>query len=207
VLPTVVPIAAIAPASTGASRPWSLAVAVADDDLQPAALLIHEAEHVLVAGPPRSGRTTALLAIEAAFRHAVPDGMVTVFAPPRSPLAPRAGAPVPDRGRVLVLVDDADRMDDTEGVLAALLAAGDTRPDVHVVAAARPDALRARYDHWARTVRRSGVGLLLQPDADVDGDLLGVRLPRRPPVPRVAGRGYLVADGSVRLVQVASPAP
>lgn len=207
VLPAVVPVAAVAPGSVGASRPWRLSIAVADDDLRGAALPIHEAEHVLVAGPARSGRTTALLAIEAAFRHAVPDGTVTVVAPPRSPLAPRAGAPVPARGPALVLVDDADRIDDDDGVLAALLAGTDVHPDVHVVAAARSDALRARYDHWTRAVRRSGLGLLLQPDVDVDGDLLGVRLPRRPPIARLAGRGYLVADGAVRLVQLASPAP
>ena len=53
------------------------------------------------------------------------------------------------------------------------------RPDVVVVAAGRADALRGLYSHWTRTVRAGRVGLLLQPDVDLDGDLLSVRLPRR----------------------------
>ncbi len=77
------------------------------------------------------------------------------------------------------------------------------RPDVVVVAAGRADALRSLYSHWTRTVRASRVGLLLQPDVDVDGDLLSVRLPRRTTTAIGPGRGYLCAGGEVDLVQVA----
>jgi S-DNA-T family DNA segregation ATPase FtsK/SpoIIIE len=55
----------------------------------------------------------------------------------------------------------------------------------------------------------SRLGLLLQPDVDLDGDLLGTVLPRRgavAPLAAVPGRGYLVVDGRPGLVQVAAPA-
>ena len=49
---------------------------------------------------------------------------------------------------------------------------------------------------------RTRTGLLLQPSARSDGDALGLRIP---PLPRVAGRGYLVVDGAAEEVQVALP--
>ena len=89
--------------------------------------------------------------------------------------------------------------------MARLLAAsGD---DVHVVAAGRPDALRISYGHWTHAIRRSRLGLLLRPDHDVDGALLGAALPRRAPVALAPGRGYLVADGDVEFVQIANGEP
>jgi S-DNA-T family DNA segregation ATPase FtsK/SpoIIIE len=54
-------------------------------------------------------------------------------------------------------------------------------------------------------VRQSRAGLLLQPDVDLDGDLLSVRLPRRTTTPIGPGRGYLCIGGDIELVQVAQP--
>ena len=51
---------------------------------------------------------------------------------------------------------------------------------------------------------RERTGLLLQPLARSDGDALGLRVPA---LPRLAGRGYLVVDGSAEEVQVARPGP
>jgi S-DNA-T family DNA segregation ATPase FtsK/SpoIIIE len=99
----------------------------------------------------------------------------------------------------VVIVDDADSVDDA-GHLERLLVAGP--PRVHVVASARADRLRAAYRHWTTEVRRSRIGVLLRPD-DVDGELLGVRLPRGHALARVAGRGYLVTDQGVDIVQLA----
>jgi S-DNA-T family DNA segregation ATPase FtsK/SpoIIIE len=42
----------------------------------------------------------------------------------------------------------------------------------------------------------------LHPELDVDGDLLGVRLPRRTNAVFPPGRGFLVNRGEVELVQV-----
>ena len=41
------------------------------------------------------------------------------------------------------------------------------------------------------------------PNVDLDGDLLGVSLPRRAPVVLSEGRGYLVQNGELQLVQAA----
>ena len=47
--------------------------------------------------------------------------------------------------------------------------------------------------------------MLLCPDHDLDGDLLGVILPRTGRMASMPGRGYLVADGTVTGLQVALP--
>ena len=103
-------------------------------------------------------------------------------------------------GPVLVLVDDADLVDDDDGALSGLLAA--RRPDLHVVAAGRNEALRTRYGHWTRAVRAGRAAVLLQPDLDLDGDLAGTTLPRRSIVALTPGRGYLVCGGELDLVQI-----
>ena len=107
-------------------------------------------------------------------------------------------------GPVLVLVDDAEQTDD-DGPLADLAAAG--RPGLHIVAAGRAEPLRQSYGHWTRAVRAGRTGLLLQPDVDLDGDLLGCSLPRRPPTGLTRGRGWLIVDGDARFVQVAAMPP
>ena len=81
---------------------------------------------------------------------------------------------------------------------ALLEPAGDPRKDYLC------DALRSLYRPWTQTIRRSKNGLLLRPNIDLDGELAGVTLPRRSPVPFVAGRGYLAQTGELDIVQVAA---
>jgi S-DNA-T family DNA segregation ATPase FtsK/SpoIIIE len=204
VLPRHVPVDSLSPAST-TPRPWVVPVGLADRDLEEAALVLHDGDHVLVAGPSRSGRSS-ILAVLARQLHGAAH--IAAVAPRPSPLrnAPHdqlitdtARLVLPD-GPVVVLVDDADWVADHDGVLARLLASG--RSDMHVVAAVRADALRASYGQWAHAVRRSRLGVLLRPDPAIDGDLLGAVLPRRA-APRVTGRGYLVVDGEAAVVQFA----
>lgn len=104
-----------------------------------------------------------------------------------------------------MLVDDAERIDAEDPVLVGLVSS--RNPGVHVVAACRNDRARTQFGHWTREVRAHGTGLLLNPDLDLDGDLLGVRLPRRPMVDLVVGRGWLTGpDQDVSgFVQVAMP--
>jgi S-DNA-T family DNA segregation ATPase FtsK/SpoIIIE len=197
-----------APGRPFGDRPWRLEVGVADDDLGPAALTLWDGEHVLVAGPPRAGRTTALATIAAA---AVDGGARVAVLGGRSSWLPSVEGveptTVPDLaeldGPAFVLVDDAEAVDDPDGVLEALVSG--SAPGVHVVAGGRAEVLRGLYSHWTRTLRRSRAGLLLRPHLDLDGELLATPLPRRVGVPLVAGRGFLVADGAARLVQVALP--
>ena len=64
-----------------------LVVGVDFETLGPARLAVPDGEHVLVAGPPRSGRSTALVRLAASWREAHPDGAVVAIAPVRrSPL-------------------------------------------------------------------------------------------------------------------------
>ncbi|MBW3575926.1 MAG: hypothetical protein KY450_14010, partial [Actinobacteria bacterium] len=218
-LPEAVPLAAVAAdARIGRpGEPWFVPVGVSSTTLRPDGLVLYDAEHAVVTGPARSGKTVALRTLAAVVRTAAPDVAIIAVAGPRSALASAPGldrvgppaeladllAPVLDDPRPhLVLVDDADTVEDDRQALASLLAAH--RPDVHLVAAGRADGLRQLYNHWTRDVRRHKVGLLLQP-ADGDGDVVGTVLPRRAPVALTVGRGYLVHGGDVGLVQVAQP--
>ena len=73
---------------------------------------------------------------------------------------------------------------------------------INVVAAFESNSLRS-FSPWVRELRKDGRGFLLQPDLDVDGDLLNAQLPRALSSPLVAGRGFLVENGVVELVQAA----
>jgi S-DNA-T family DNA segregation ATPase FtsK/SpoIIIE len=204
VLPVAVPVASL-PAPLISGRPWSLPIGIADADLQPAPLVFHGGDHALVAGRARTGRSSALTVIAGAVRRALPDAVIGVAAFRPSPLrhvADVVAADAAELGRLadasIVLVDDAELVTD-DGTLASIL----MRADRHVVAAVHPDVLRSSYGHWAHAVRRSRLGVVLQPDVDVDGDLLGTVLPRRQVVPARPGCGYLVVDGRAELVQLA----
>ena len=100
-----------------------------------------------------------------------------------------------------MLIDDAEGVEDATGVVKRLVDAGPAT--TRIVIAGRPDALRSLYGHWTQSVRRSKAGIMLVPDRDLDGDLLGAQLPRRVHVAMQPGRGFLVADGEADLIQVA----
>jgi S-DNA-T family DNA segregation ATPase FtsK/SpoIIIE len=207
------------------ARPWTIPVGVAERTRMPAGLVAYQGEHVLIAGPARSGRSTALLTVAAACRAARPRARVVAVAGPRSPLGgdplvdevvhpsqigerlsslvEPAGAADGPGALLVVLVDDAEAVDDVGGILERLATAD--RPDLLFVAAGRNDGIRSGYSHWTRPLRRSKLGILLRPDIDLDGDLLGATIPRRAPVAMAAGRGYVAASGDVELVQVAVP--
>jgi len=219
-LPDDVRVDELGLAPTFDGEPWRLPVGIGEDDLSPAVLEVYEGEHVLVAGPARSGKSTLLLAIAESIRGVSGSTRPVVWGigDRRSPLAHApldrvaVGADeVPallaalrlERGPVVLLIDDAERFDDTDQSIANLLASN--RPGLCVIAAGRSVDLRSLYGHWTKTVRKSRCGVLLQPDVDYDGELLGVTLPRRSPVALTQGRGYAGAGGAVRLVQAMSP--
>ena len=200
-----------------------LPLGVADSDLSVAHLTLLPGGHALVAGPPRSGRTTALSSIAAAGRDAgLAVVVVTAFGGATSASGawgpvdamldhadPDLLAAIDDADRepagLLVLVDDADLTPDDHPVLGIL--ATERRADRHVVAAGRSDRLRSAYGHWSRELHADRTGLLLQPDPDLDGDLLGVHLPRRFATSLLPGRGWLAGNGHDGLIQVAGLGP
>lgn len=201
-----------------AGEPWQLPVGIRESDLQPQFLELFEGEHALIAGPARSGKSSLLLAIAEAARMASPEVKVFGLCSRRSPLAdarldqvansPDETAPVIaairlQRGPVLLLIDDAERFADTDQSIAALV--GNSPANLHIVAAGRADDLRSLYNHWTKTLRKSRCGVLLQPNIDFDGELLGAQIPRKAPVRISTGRGYACTGGAVELVQAARP--
>ena len=191
--------------------------AMSDLTLQPVGFALHHGEHALVLGPPRTGRTATLAAIAAAARSAGVE--VTVVADQPDDLSVRLGVgPAPVEGlaadtggsdhpaRRLLLVDDADRVDDPGGVLARIAARSGGR--CHLVAATTADRMRSSYGHWLAEMRSCRTGVMFRP-GPLDGDLLGAALPARLVLPPLPGRGLIVADGTVAAAQVAlvGPAP
>src|SRR5205807_545536 len=145
-------------------------------------------EHVLVTGPPRSGKTNALALMARTIRAADSDTVLIGICESRSPLHSIDAfdavgslaelehivrAACADARRWFVFVDDAPTVDDVDNALTGALRSG--RADLHVIAAGRADDVRAAYGHWLRIVRQSRAGVLLQPDLAADGDLVGAR--------------------------------
>ncbi|SDT06781.1 FtsK/SpoIIIE domain-containing protein [Microlunatus soli] len=202
-------------------EPWLLPVGIREVDLEPQLLELYEGEHAMIAGPARSGKSTLLLSIAESIRTADPSIQIWGICDRRSPLG---SSPLLDRvgvgaddvpavlaaarihtGRLVLLIDDAERFEDTDEAIANLLAAG--LSGFFVIAAGRSDDLRSMYGHWTKTVQKSRCGVVLQPNVDFDGELIGVNLPRRAPVAMTPGRGYAGVAGSVALVQTSSPTP
>lgn len=209
-------------------RDLAAVLGLGDAELEPVVVDVSD-RHFLVAGPYRSGRSTALAAVcDSLCRSARPPEL-RLLAPRRSPLAElecwsavvrgteaceaaalelagaieaRAGG---DAGRPLVVVvDDAEELAESLGAQPLEIVVRRGRDlDVRVLAACERQAAQRAFTGWLRELRKEEHGLLLAPDADVDGDILGVRLPRRTNPVFPPGRGYLVERGTVQLVQVA----
>jgi S-DNA-T family DNA segregation ATPase FtsK/SpoIIIE len=106
---------------------------------------------------------------------------------------------------VLVVIDDGDELAESLGAapLETVVRRGRDLP-IRVVAASERQAAHRAFGGWLRELRKEEHGILLQPDADVDGDILGTRLPRRSNPVFPPGRGYLVERGGLELVQLAT---
>lgn len=193
-----------------------------DDPRQPVwADLAASDGYLFIAGPPGTGRTTALRAVAAAAtRLAAQPGRdpvdVAVVAPSGSSLAadppPAAvvtdveGAaalqPRPGR-RLLVLVDDLDALGDGPVLQEAL---GVPVPGRAVVVAADIGWIGLKFSGLAAVVRKPRAGLLLSPQSTANGvQMFGRGLPPaqvRPPRP---GRAVTLVDDEPVVVQVPRP--
>ncbi|MCW2715412.1 MAG: cell division FtsK/SpoIIIE [Frankiales bacterium] len=173
---------------------------------------------VLVAGPPGSGRSTALLTFSAAL---APLGLPVVAVAPRpsllrelpgclsDPADPGAAALLEARlvGRpAVLLVDDAELLLDTPlaPVLERIVRRARDTGTVVIVAGTTEDLLGC-FRGFVVDLRRSRTGLLLCPQSAADGDLLGVRLSRATGGEVVPGRALLSVRGQVQPLQVAAP--
>ena len=195
----------------------SIPFALLDRTRESASLELRVGEHGLVAGPSRSGRTNTLRVLASQLRSADPALiLIGVTTTPESTLFDDgvfdAGGPLEDltdvlascleaERRMVVFVDDAERIDIDKGPLYDIARTSPTHATI--IATVRSSTARQGYSHWTRFVRASGTGVLLEPDQALDGELLGVRLPRGQRLDKVTGRGYLVDSGVSEVVQVA----
>jgi S-DNA-T family DNA segregation ATPase FtsK/SpoIIIE len=208
--------AAAKAASTGPG--WAL-VGVGGDDLCPCGVdLDSDGPAFVIAGPAGSGRSTALATMG---RWLLGQGRrAVVIAHRRSPLRALGDHPgvlavlgsddpvaldqhLAAHPDLVVLADDAETLHDTavERPLLALLRA-DADGGAALLLAGSAAEMSACFRGLTVEARRARTGLLLGAMAPVDGDLLGVRLPRSDAAP--AGRGVLVVRGRVAPVQVAT---
>ncbi|GAA3981737.1 FtsK/SpoIIIE domain-containing protein [Actinomadura viridis] len=208
---------------------WTL-VGVGGDTLAPVgADLLNEGPGFVVAGPPRSGRSTTLRTIvHSLLDPAVAGGLVPVVlvTPRRSPLRLLAGRPgvlglitsdseaddllslVGDEHRYVVVVDDAELLDETELDDALRDILRTARDGEHaVVIGGTTEDLGRGYRGFLSDARRSRSGVLLSVDSPDDGDLFGLRLPRNASLGGPTGRGLFVASGATTGIQVALPPP
>ena len=210
-LPAVVEANCLPVGATVGGVRIDLHFAMGDLTLQPAGFVLHDGEHALVLGPPRTGRTATLAAMAEAARMAGVEVMVVADRP--SDLSARLGvAPVAaDRltagavddeqtPRRLLLVDDADHVADPAGTLARIAALQGGRS--HLVAATTADRMRSSFGHWLAELRSCRTGVLFRP-GPLDGDLLGAALPARLTLASLPGRGLIVADGAAVVAQMA----
>lgn len=181
----------------------------------------------LVAGPARSGRSTALITVARSLAGAASGELEVILLAPRpSPLRDLDSLPgvrgvitSSDPGEALIELEDlltsapeptALVVDDGELVGIGQLAdrledyvrgCRDER-SLLVAAATTEDLLLNRYRGWLAAARRTRSGLLLNPASHLDGEVFDLRLPRSVGGGWLPGRALLVVGGAVTMVQV-----
>lgn len=203
----------------GAELP--ILVGLSGDTFKPAWVDLAESGGVFfVAGPPESGRSTALASIVAeALRDGAPV-LALLPKPKDSPLAafrglpgfavlsgPEARNPRPEdvaaEGPLLVVVDDAELVDNQHQALLAM-AAGNG-PGRAIIVAAGTEALTNQMSGLLATVKKPKTGLLLCPRTKYDGAAFGTSLPDRLVFDGPRGRAVLGRAGRLELVQIGLP--
>ncbi|KHL11244.1 UNVERIFIED_CONTAM: cell division protein FtsK [Mumia flava] len=202
---------------------WGL-VGVGGDDLTALGLDLVRTPVALVGGPPRSGRSTVLLAMAESLLQ---RGAELVLAAPRpSPLRDLAGrdgvravltgtdlaedelAALVDAGEgpVVLIVDDGELLKDVDakGYLKDLQRTGADRGRA-VVVGGDVDGIGSGFSGW-QVDMKGRQGVLLSPQSTTDGELIGVRIPRSALGNAPAGRALAnVGDGTLRTIQVPTP--
>lgn len=221
-LPMDVPRASL-PAS---ARELEVVIGLGDRTLEAVTVNLEDG-HFLVTGPHRSGRTTALATIASSLRETSPGLDLRLYAPRRTVLTSlrvwtsvaKGADPIEDAATeleaaihnrsgseppIVIVIDDGEELvESSSDPLLETIAKRGRDVGVTLVAAIETQAAHRVYGGWLSEVRKERHGLLLTPDVDVDGDLLGVRLPRRTSAVFPPGRGYLVQRGVAQVVQFA----
>jgi S-DNA-T family DNA segregation ATPase FtsK/SpoIIIE len=212
---------ALDPEFTPPSPLWAL-IGAGGDELGPQGIDIgEEGPGIVIAGPPRTGRSTALLTMTRSLLRA--GTPVLVITPRRSPLRSLEGEPgvlgvlnadlgadqvhaaIGTRERYMVVMDDAELLADNlvSPALEQILVSGRDGEHGMILAGATSDLGRI-YSGYVATALKSRCGLYVALEGPGDGELLGIRLPRGAG-PGSLGRGLLVRPGAAIPVQVALP--
>ena len=173
----------------------------------------------LVAGPPRSGRSSTL--VVPISQHLAHRRDVLVIAPRRSPLRDlddrrlqlfTGAEPIEEireaisrlRTQHLIVVDDFEVLG-ADSPVGQLLGEtyGAMRDTANaMIIAGGIDELGSVYRGLPSDLKRGRTGLILSPRASNDGDVLNARLPRSVGASVPPGRGLLVTPTGYRWVQV-----
>lgn len=198
---------------------WAL-VGAGGDELGPQGLDVRdEGPGLVIAGPPRSGRSTTLLTMATSLLAS--GTSIVIITPRRSPLRSLEGregvlavlgdgaaadeltTAIGDRERYVVLADDAELLFNgvLEQPLDKILRSGRDGDHGVILGGSTGDLGRA-YSGFIPQALKSRCGVLVAVTAPSDGDLFGVRLPRNAGS-GAAGRGLLVRPGVITPVQLA----
>ena len=204
-----------APAPRGSPR---VTLGVGGDELGALHVdLLEAGPGFLVVGPVRSGRSTALATIADGLRA---SGWHVVAVTPRSSTLGAHANDIVDAGGIgfndalahvgsplAVLVDDAELITDLPVArdLDRLMCIARDAGHI-VVIAGSTDEMGIGFRGFLVDARRARSGILLNPRGPLDGEVLGVRLPRSTACAAAPGRGLLVVRGSITQLQVATPA-
>jgi S-DNA-T family DNA segregation ATPase FtsK/SpoIIIE len=208
----------------GLTTPFAL-IGVGGDEVRAVGTDFAGGNCFIVAGPGRSGRSTALATIVRSLVRT--GGTVVIAAPRRSPLwelgdLPGVAAVVRDGtapgtsyldalraagdGPAYVVVDDGEVVRDCPAGDFFRDVVKGALPGASLVLGGNADGICTGLSGWQVEARKSRQGLLLSPQGMSDGDLIGVRLPRSAiGQPVQPGRGFLhLGDSHVLTVAVAS---
>lgn len=174
---------------------------------------------MLVTGPRSSGRSTALVTLGLAASSIGYDEVI--FMAPKAPTVPvhpkwrqligfddineflfSIVPQATDDQKRLLLVDDSNGLTDMGAPLDQAVENCDGT-NLAMVVVMEDNKARSSFDPFARAVTANKLGILLRASPMDDADVFGVPLPRIRSHLWPVGRGYLVDDTSLEVVQVA----
>ena len=205
--------------------PHRATIGLGGDTAVPLELDLDVHGHLVVCGPRGSGRTTALRAAAASLGRAGLEQRLILMSPRRRAepeisgtwsrvaigieactelaleLCREEGAAMPP---TVVIVDDGEMLMEgtADSALRQLTRLGREQP-VRLIAAVEVRAVR-RYSEWMAELKESRHALLLNPDVTADGEPFGTGPLPRPLRPWPPGRGFLISQGQITAIQLAS---
>ncbi len=207
-----------------------VAVGISGATLGPAWVDLDDLPMFMALGPDRSGRSSALEVLARGVFDARPGIEAYLLAPRRTQLADlpgwtevasgidacdelstalagevraRAGTNPPP---MLVVVDDGDELTEGRASMAIdVIVKRGRDAGVILLASSQTHVVHRTFGGWLTELRKSKHGLFLAPDVEIDGELMGTRLPNKTGRTFPPGRCYLVRRGAVDYVQLARP--